>query len=98
MTAASAGDDVSGFMNAAFGLRLAADFLAVVFFAAGFLVADFLALFLAIRSFSHRLEYSRSPLSRLAAGTAPACLIRLSIVNGFLSFFPLERGVFAHVL
>src|SRR6185312_15779514 len=48
MTAASVAEGVMAFMNAAFGLRLAADFLAGflaagAFFGADFLAADFLA-------------------------------------------------------
>jgi hypothetical protein len=65
ITAASAGEDINGFMKAALGLRFAAflaGFFAADFFAAGFFAADFLALFLAIRSISHRVGIGLSLL------------------------------------
>jgi hypothetical protein len=39
-----------------------------------------------------------SPFSRLAAETAPACLIRRSIVNGFLSILPRKTVLFHDLL
>ena len=43
ITAASAGDELSGFMNAAFGVRFAAFFALDFFLAPGFLAVDFFA-------------------------------------------------------